>query len=198
VFGGWEPGGLSLPARVCTKGEIDRPPGRYLELGVGQGQLYQWFVKRGWTCCGIDPGDWSSRFPNVVRHLDDAPGDFNADVVAALDVLEHVTDPIAILRSLRQRTSPNGHIYCAMPNRESVRAKRHGTHWRMVRPIGHVNYYSRKSITLALEKTGFRVRRLRATDLCEIGFPRRLADIRPAWIEWTGGGDQWVVVAAAC
>ena len=197
VLGEWGPRDLSIPEAFCRDSELGRPPGRYFELGVGQGYLYRLFVERGWTCAGVDPGDWSSRFPNVVRDLTDVEGDFNADVMAALDVLEHVERPVEVLRSLRKLAAPAARLYCATPNRESLRARRHREAWRMVLPLGHVNYYSKRSMTLAMEQAGFRVTSARANDLYVRRFPRRPREAPPYLVDLLGRGDQWIVVAEA-
>jgi hypothetical protein len=119
-------------------------------------------------------------------------------LLVAFDVLEHVSDPVSMLRSLRKLAAPKARLYCAMPNRESLRARRDRQNWRMVRPLGHVNYYSKKSITQALKLAGFAVRYMRATDLNELRFPRRRQDIKPALIEMLGLGDQWILIAEPC
>ena len=188
---------LTIPERVCVSREMGRAPARYFELGVGLGHLYQLFIERGWECVGVDPGDWASQFSNVHRNISDVATTFKADLLAAFDVLEHVSDPVSMLRDLRIFAAPKARLYCAMPNRESVRARLHRQHWRMVRPLGHLNYYSKKSITMALKLAGFAVRDMRATDLNELHFPRRLQDIRPALVEILGLGDQWIVVGEA-
>jgi SAM-dependent methyltransferase len=198
VIGEWRESRLTIPEQVCVRREIKRSPGRYFELGVGQGHLYQLFVDRGWECTGVDPGAWAGRFPNVDRDLSDVNPTLSADLLVAFDVLEHVSDPVSMLRSLRKLAAPKARLYCAMPNRESLRARRDRQNWRMVRPLGHVNYYSKKSITEALKLGGFAVRYVRATDLNELRFPRRRQDIKPALIEILGLGDQWIVIAERC
>ena len=85
-----------------------------------------------------------------------------------------------------------------MPNRESLRARRERQLWRMVRPLGHVNHNSKKTITWALKLPGFAVYYVRATDLNELRFPRHRQDIKPALIEMLGLGDQWIVIAERC
>ena len=198
VMGEWGTSPLTIPEQLCVRREIKRPPARYFELGVGPGHLYQLFVERGWECTGVDPGDWAGKFPNVHRDLSDLNATLTADLLVAFDVLEHVSDPVSTLRSLRKLAAPKARLYCAMPNRESLRARRDREKWRMVRPLGHVNYYSKKSITLALKLAGFAVRYVRATDLNELHFPRRRQDIKPALIEMLGLGDQWIVIAERC
>lgn len=195
VIGEWGENRLTIPEEICARREIKRSPARYFELGVGQGHLYQLFVERGWDCTGVDPGNWASRFPNVHHDLSEVNPRLSADLLVAFDVLEHVSDPVSILRSLGKLAAPNARLYCAMPNRESLRARRDRQKWRMVRPLGHVNYYSKKSITQALKLAGFGVRYMRATDLNELRFPRRRQDIKPALVEMLGLGDQWIVIA---
>jgi SAM-dependent methyltransferase len=197
VIGEWGADQLSIPEKICKEREIDGKPGRYFELGVGFGHLYSLFVERGWQCSGVDPGDWAARFPNVVRSLKDVPGEPKFDLLVALDVLEHVANPISILQSLRELAAPNARLYCSMPNRISRRAKHDGENWRMLRPLGHVNYYSKKSITHAMNAARFRVRFIKVTDLCDIKVPRSRDQIKPALVEWLGLGDQLVVMAEA-
>jgi hypothetical protein len=121
-----------------------------------------------------------------------------ADVIVALDVLEHVADPIGMLRQLRGIAAPGARLYCATPNRQSLRAKLWRERWRMLRPLGHVNYWSRKSITDAVNSTGFTVRDLRATDLWEPRSIRSLRDMAASAVERLGLGDQWIVMAEVC
>lgn len=198
VIGEWGESRLTIPEQVCVRREMKRPPARYFELGVGQGHLYQLFIERGWECTGVDPGDWAGRFPNVHRDLSDVDVTLNADLLAAFDVLEHVSDPVSMLRSLQKLAAPKAKLYCAMPNRESLRARWDRQDWRMARPLGHVNYYSKKSITQALKLAGFTVRYVHATDLNELRFPRRRQDIKTALVEILGLGDQWIVIAERC
>jgi SAM-dependent methyltransferase len=198
VIGEWGTSPLTIPEQVCVRREIKRPPARYFELGVGHGHLYRLFVERGWKCTGVDPGDWASVFPNVHRDFGDVDPALSADLLVAFDVLEHVSNPVSTLRSLRKLAAPKARLYCAMPNRESLRARRQRQNWRMVRPLGHLNYYSKNSITEALRLAGFAVRYVRATDLNELRFPWRRQDIKAALIELLSLGDQWIVIAEAC
>jgi hypothetical protein len=197
VIGEWGADGLTIPEKICKRREVDGKAGRYFELGVGLGHLYSLFVERGWRCSGVDPGDWASRFPNVVRSLKDIPPQSSFDLLIALDVLEHVANPVSTLQSLRELAVPKARLYCSMPNRISLRAKRERVNWRMLRPLGHVNYYSKKSIALAMNAAGFSVRFIKVTDLYEITVPLRRDQIKPTLIEWFGLGDQLVVMAEA-
>jgi hypothetical protein len=197
VIGEWGQSNLTMPERFCADQELKRAPGKYLELGVGQGHLYQLFLQRGWICTGVDPGDWSKPFPNVVPDISEVQKNLSANLVAAFDVLEHVADPISVLRSVRKLMAVGAKLYCAMPNALSFRATRHKAGWRMVRPLGHVNYYTRKSISLAMTAAGFNTQHIHATDLNELHIPRNFGQLKSAAVELLGIGDQLVVMAKA-
>ena len=188
---------LSLPGRIVAGRELQpgHKPCRYFELGVGKGILYSRFVESGWQCSGVEPGAWGRGLPDVYADFDSIPGSRVADVIVALDVLEHVADPIGTLRKLRAIAAPGARLYCATPNRQSLRAKLGRERWRMLRPLGHVNYWSKKSIVEAMSTTGFAVKELRASDLWE---PRPIRSLRQAAagaVERLGLGDQWIVMA---
>jgi SAM-dependent methyltransferase len=197
VIGDWPEPSLSVPERFCIDREQRSAAGNYFELGVGQGNLYRYFCDRGWKCAGVDPGAWSSGFPNIYRDLADVPLSVKADLLIANDVLEHVADPVSILKQLRRIARPGALLYCATPNRQSLRARYHRQNWRMLRPLGHVNYYSKASIILAMRNAGFEITLLRKTDLEVVQFPRQLRDLKALFVELTGSGDQWMAACVA-
>ena len=61
--------------------------------------------------------------PGVVRGLGQIPPEPAFDLVVALDVLEHISDPAAALGALRQRAAPGAELYAAFPNNDSWRAR---------------------------------------------------------------------------
>ena len=98
-------------------------------------------------------------------------------------------------RMLRKIAAPNARLYCAMPNRESLCAMYHRETWRMLRPLGHVNYFSRKSVKRAMQSAGFAVELLKATDLWQVRIPRSFGHLIQDLVELLSLGDQWLVVA---
>jgi SAM-dependent methyltransferase len=190
---------LSIPERLVSARELHSraESRRYFELGVGKGLLYQQFWRNNWECCGVEPGSWGQKFQGVHADFTRLPSSYVADVIVALDVLEHVSDPVATLRQLRKLAGPGARLYAAMPNRVSLRAKLGRQHWRMLRPLGHVNYWSRRSVTKAFAESGFIIKELRKTDLWESRPIRSLGSAAGAAIEHLGLGDQWIVTAQA-
>ncbi len=187
---------LTVPEKLVSARELqtESKGQRYLEFGVGKGLLYRRFSEQGWHCHGVDPGKWAQASSGVVGDAGELPDSLSADVIVALDVLEHISDPIDTLRTLRRFAAPGARLYAAMPNRESIRAKIGRQHWRMLRPLGHLNYWSRRSVMLAFASSGFEVGEMRKTDLFEPPI-RNLRSAVKATIEHLGLGDQWIVVA---
>jgi hypothetical protein len=188
---------LTIPEKLVVERELESHSASrsYFELGVGKGLLYQQFLQSGWTCHGVEPGAWGQKFPGVLGNMSDVRDSYTADVIVALDVLEHVSDPVSTLRQLREHAGQNARLYSAMPNRVSLRAKFGRENWRMLRPLGHVNYWSRRSVTKAFTASGFIVEELRKTDLYQSGRVRSLRTAVGAAVEHLGLGDQWMVIA---
>jgi SAM-dependent methyltransferase len=98
-------------------------PGTLFELGAAGGFLLEAARRRGWTVHGVEPSPEAARFARerlgldvVDGTLDDtplAPG--TVDLVVADNVLEHTTDPRAVLRRLHTLLRPGGHLVVIVP-----------------------------------------------------------------------------------
>ena len=145
---------LTIPEAIAACEAATLPATRYLEIGVGQGLLYRHFADAGWSAAGVDPGDWAASFPGIVRSIDDIDVDRRFDLIVAMDVLEHVRDPVAMVRRLRELAAPGARLFMAFPNRASLRAHVGKGRWRMVRPLGHLHFFSPRSARLMLKEAG--------------------------------------------
>lgn len=119
---------------------IDRhgpPPGpdapRVLDVGCGGGFLLERLAGRGYAGVGVDLSPESVAIANrrleaigaadrlraeVGSAYEPPPGPF--DVVTLTDVLEHLEDPRACLRALRDVLAPGGLLVVSTPNRRSL------------------------------------------------------------------------------
>jgi len=131
--------------------------GNYLEIGLGGGDILKCFESLGWNCYGVEPGRWGSDNPRIFQNFSKLPTDILYDVIVAEDVIEHVTNPLKMIRELSRVLSSNGRIYFTFPNSDSLRSKIMKTSWRMVRPIGHLHYFSAKSISIALYESNLKL-----------------------------------------
>jgi SAM-dependent methyltransferase len=101
--------------------------GSVLEIGCGAGGTLGWLrtIRDIRYAAGVEMMPEAGKIART--KFDDVEiGDINAvslafktnqfDLILALDVLEHVTDPATILRRLREKLRPNGLVIASIPN----------------------------------------------------------------------------------
>jgi O-antigen biosynthesis protein len=100
---------------------------RVLELGPASGYMSEILRERGCTVVGIEidaeMADQAARFCErvIVGDLDalDLEAELEEDhfdVIVAADVLEHLKDPLRLLKELRAFLSPGGYFVVSLPN----------------------------------------------------------------------------------
>ena len=98
--------------------------GRMLDVGCGNGATIRAFgqIAPGWMKAGTEFDDKYraevESIPNTeplhVGGVDDVPGTF--DVITMIHVLEHIVDPVAVLRSLRGKLVAGGLLLIEVPH----------------------------------------------------------------------------------
>ena len=136
---------------------IARP--RLLDIGSGLGVFPHAVKSAGWDCIALDPD------ARAVQHIRDRVGveavcgDFmevgglgQFDVVTLNKVLEHVTDPVAMLARTREFVSGPGFAYVEVPDGEM--AARAGFQ-REEFFIEHLHVFSLASLAIMADRAGF-------------------------------------------
>jgi SAM-dependent methyltransferase len=147
-----------IAARVGALAPIG-PATRWLDAGCGTGGLVAYL--RGQVGCdavGQEEG-WalerlrSTGIPVVDRDaLPALRGTF--DVVTAIEVIEHVSDPVPFLRGLRDLLRPGGLLFLTTGNAAPHRDDLAG--WSYVVPEIHVSFFEPRTLERALIAAGFR------------------------------------------
>lgn len=133
----------------------------YLEIGCGNGTVVQ-AIERARTWGRIVATDLHPRGLTYARarlsqsvefaQLDARaiPAEAAFDLVGAYDIIEHVEDDEAVLRSMRRAIAPGGGVLVAVPQHPSL--------WSRVDEIGHHHRrYRRGQMERKLESNGFAV-----------------------------------------
>lgn len=77
------------------------------------------------------------------------------DVVTLLGIVEHVTDPLRLIRRSKEFLAPRGLLFVQTPNAEALLAKLMRRYWPPFAPVEHIHLFSQSSLRRALEREGF-------------------------------------------
>lgn len=140
-----------------------RPPGVVLDVGCGPGLAMEVADARGWEAIGLELSGWAVR-EGRRRGLDirqvslEESGLRDRSVAAVVlnDVIEHVPDPVRLLRRLADIMEPGAVLFCATPDVDSVVAKVLRRWWWSVLP-NHIYLFSTKTLTRLISTVGLEV-----------------------------------------
>jgi SAM-dependent methyltransferase len=144
--------------------------GRLLDVGAGSGIMVDAASTAGFEAEGIEPSaplcaraaELGIRVHRGVLPSPAVAGLF--DVITAVDVIEHVPDPVGLLRAVRESLSPAGIAVVVTPDVRSMAARLLGWRWWHYR-IAHIGYFNRATLEQALRTAGL----------------EPIATMRPAW-----------------
>lgn len=162
-------GNLTVPAFVEVR--LDEIVGtfadfrrskRLLDVGFGAGTMLHAARRAGWTASGVEvsePAVAHARgqgFDVTQGSLADARYPDGAfDVVAAVEVLEHLTDPLALLREVARVLRPGGLFWATTPHGRGLSARILGTRWSVVSPPEHIQLFSMRGMRTLLQRAGY-------------------------------------------
>lgn len=133
------------------------------DIGAATGYFLDMARARGWNTFGSEISDYArdeatSRGHRMFR-ADVAPAELpeKMHAITMWDVLEHVPDPQTTLYSANQFLVHNGVIAINTVDRTSLWARLLGPHWHLMIPPEHLNYFSPKSLDMALHNAGFQM-----------------------------------------
>lgn len=136
------------------------PSVRWLDYGCGLGGLVRFLRSNGLAdAFGFEQGWGASKLEDLsVPHISDsslASNEASFDVVTAIEVIEHLADPLEGLRTIRSLLRPGGLLFMTTGNASPWQDRL--TAWRYMVPDVHVSFFEPHNLALALTRAGFSV-----------------------------------------
>lgn len=165
-----------LFASVADQVDVLHPaPGmKAFDYGCGPGRVLDRLKAAGWGTAGLEPALKSA----FTRHqeLTEPPAEPTFDLVIVHHVLEHLLNPLEVLRQLAASMVDGGIIYISVPRLDAIGM--HGDLRYCINSHGHVMSYTRASMTALLAMAGLQaiepVNDRQLDDLLTGGEPRRM------------------------
>src|SRR6185437_3669504 len=137
--------------------------GKLLDIGCGEGWALNFFKKKGWDVLGVDYSDYGCKIHNpdclpqlIIGDIDEKIDELTAskdrhNIIWLDNVLEHVPDPLTLLKRLYTITAPGGILVLEVPNDFSVIQERLLETGRIDKPFwiaipDHISYFNNKSL----------------------------------------------------
>jgi len=141
-----------------------------LDFGAGIGTFAKILIKEGFNVSCLEPDfQQASRLSkeniNVFKSLKDIQNQ-SVDYIYSLNVFEHIENDLEILKALKTKLKKKGVLFIYVPAFPYLFSQ-------MDSKVGHYRRYTKKSLTLLSQKSGFKIRNINYVDF--IGFFATLA-----------------------
>jgi 2-polyprenyl-3-methyl-5-hydroxy-6-metoxy-1,4-benzoquinol methylase len=142
----------ALFASIEKELDVSNPPpgAKVLDFGCGPGRMLNRLQLLGWDTYGVEPAVKSA----FVRHRELAapPTEATFNLITVHHVLEHVVNPLEIIRSLSTALVDDGFIYISVPRLDTVAL--HGDLRYCINSHTHIVSYTERCLRTLLAMAG--------------------------------------------
>jgi 2-polyprenyl-3-methyl-5-hydroxy-6-metoxy-1,4-benzoquinol methylase len=145
--------------------------GTLLDVGCGNGEFLHTMKQLGWNVQGLDVDEKAAetaRRNNInvrIGTLDKSGFSSNMfDAIVLSHVIEHVYDPISLLRECKRILKPGGKIFILTPNSKSLCHKLFGEYWRGLEVPRHLMVFSNINLESCANVAGFKTVEISCTE----------------------------------
>ena len=140
-----------------------KKPKSLLDVGCGVGVFLQNVKAIGWNARGIDMNPSAISYARShgldvclgkIEEQKFDPGSF--DAITLFQTIEHIEDPLKILKKIHSLLRKGGILVVTTPNEESLMAKVLGKFWFGYKNIEHLYFFNKQSLSAMQSKVGFR------------------------------------------
>ena len=140
--------------------------GRFLDVGCAEG-IFLSLLNQDWEKYGIDISqdaiEKASHKENVIAENKDISKMKNGffDIIHLRGVLEHLLDPLQFVLQANLKLRENGFLVLSnTPNIDGIVPRLFRGRFKLVLPNEHVNYFSKRSMQVLLERGGFALKEI--------------------------------------
>jgi len=158
--------------RVSRWARLKPQGGSVLEVGCGPGLMLAAFQRRGWRVSGIERNEATAEAARqtlgtraIVTSIQDLPADARFDLIVMFQVLEHISEPAALLLECAKRLAPGGILIANVPNFSSWQSRFAGSKWMHLDVPRHLVHYTPQSMRKTLERAGLTLSSMSFTSL---------------------------------
>ena len=138
--------------------------GRLLDVGCGKWDLLVRLLQRGWNAEGLEVDAAAAAAARGQRGLKVHQGeleshrfpDHSFDAVTMNHVIEHVPDPVALLKECLRVLKPGGELALATPNIRCFGHRMFGRNWSHLQSPSHLRLFTKASLAACAARAGFR------------------------------------------
>ncbi|MDQ3021251.1 MAG: class I SAM-dependent methyltransferase [Bacteroidota bacterium] len=135
-----------------------------LDVGAGVGLMVKAAVEMKLDATGVEPSKWLVNQAKKIFNINLIEGIVPSkelegkkfDIVFAVDVIEHLSEPVEFLNTLKNYLNDDGIIFIATPDSNSFLAKKLGRKWWHYR-LAHIGYFNHKSMKEAVSKANLKI-----------------------------------------
>jgi SAM-dependent methyltransferase len=147
------------------------PGGRALEIGCGSGAFLGLLNHYGWQVTGVEINETVAATASRELGIEVFAGDWRAapyaaesfDYVHLRHVIEHLPEPLDVLRAIARWLKPGGVVYIETPNLDSFACKQLERYWTYWDAPRHLYLFSPATLAQAAATAGLAVKKLSTT-----------------------------------
>ncbi len=149
--------------RYSIAKQFIKKSGKVLDIGASTGVMLDIFKENGFETWGVEPSVSALRATEKKHkifktYFEKAKLPKNYfDVVIMNHTLEHLDDPILVLKKINSILKKNGILLVDVPNAGSFGSKILGDKWPYKLPKEHKQQFTKVSLSKAFKETGFKV-----------------------------------------
>jgi len=170
-------------APICHLLKARAPGPRLLDIGFGQGWVLQLARSYGFEPYGMESSvlqieRLEAQLGTHLHLVQPGESDFplnGFDAVVVSHVLEHLEAPDQFLGQVFRAMNPDGVLYIAVPDIESLQFQLFGKRWDVIAPLSHLQYFQESTLSRLLRDCLFK-------DLERVNHPPISDDVAPRWM----------------